>query len=71
MKLSDEAVSELKKIYLKVYGKDLTDEDAQSLGLRLLSFFSLVTTGTENNLAPIIGEESHCKCDKISNFGAK
>jgi len=42
VKLSKEALEELKRIHLKVYGYAITDEEAVSLGLRLLEFFALV-----------------------------
>jgi hypothetical protein len=42
VKLSKEAVEELKKIHLKVYGYEIGDEEAMALGIRLLEFFALV-----------------------------
>jgi len=51
MRLNDEAVDELKRIHLKVYGKPLSDVEAQRLGLRLLRFFALITSGPESKFS--------------------
>jgi len=51
MKLSREAIAELKQIYLKVYGRALSDDEAQRLGLRLLRFFALITSGSESKFS--------------------
>lgn len=42
MKLPTEAIEELKEIYMKEYGKELSESEAQEMALRLLSLFSLL-----------------------------
>ena len=42
MKLTKEAIEELKRIHLKVYGYEISDDEAAELGVRLLGFFALV-----------------------------
>lgn len=62
MKLSKEAIEELKRIYFKVYGSPLGDGEAESLGTRLLEFFAMVLprrVGGENLTFPINRENTH------------
>lgn len=40
--LTDEEVQEFKKITLEVYGRQLTDEEAQDQGTRLVTAFELI-----------------------------
>lgn len=42
MRLSKQAIDEFKTIYLKKYGVQLTDEQANELGVELLEFFKLI-----------------------------
>lgn len=42
MRLSKKAVEEFKTIYFKKYGVQLTDEQANELGVELLEFFKLI-----------------------------
>jgi len=41
-RLSDKAIKEFKKIYADVYGREISEDEAQSLGLELLTFFKLI-----------------------------
>lgn len=40
--LTNEEVQEFKRITLKVYGRELTDEEAQDQGTRLVTAFELI-----------------------------
>lgn len=40
--LSDEALNEFKKIYKEEYGEEVSDEQAEELGLNLLTLFSYI-----------------------------
>jgi hypothetical protein len=42
MRLSKKAIKEFKKIYLKEFGRALSDEDAQEKGLNFLSLFKII-----------------------------
>lgn len=42
MKLSIEAITDFKKIYLAEFGIKLTDDEANSKGLELLNFIKLI-----------------------------
>ena len=42
MKLSQKAIDDFKKIYFKQFGIDLSDEEANALGIELLEFFRLI-----------------------------
>ena len=42
MKLSQKAIEDFKKIYFKKFGINLTDEEANTLGVELLEFFKLI-----------------------------
>lgn len=40
--LSEEAIKDLKEVYLKEYGKYISDEEAQEIGERLISLFKII-----------------------------
>lgn len=42
MKLSKEAIDEFKRIYLKQFKKQLSNEEANEKGVELLEFFKLI-----------------------------
>lgn len=42
MILSQKSVDEYKKIFKKVYKKDITDEEAREQGQRLINFFEIL-----------------------------
>lgn len=42
MHLSKEAIEEYKKIYKKVEGKEISDEEAREQGTRLINLFRLL-----------------------------
>jgi hypothetical protein len=42
MRISSEAIEEFKKIYKEEFGDDLTDDQAQECGLRVLRLFQLL-----------------------------
>lgn len=42
MRLSKEAIEEFKEIYLREFGQKITDEEAQELGLNLISLFKII-----------------------------
>jgi hypothetical protein len=42
LKLSKEAIEELKEIYRKEFGKEISDEEAQEMGIRLIRFFKII-----------------------------
>jgi hypothetical protein len=42
MSLSDRAIKEFKEIYYKEYGKNISDEEAQEIGQRLISLFKII-----------------------------
>lgn len=42
MQLSNEAIQDFKRIYKKEYGKDISDEEANELGLNFLNFFKII-----------------------------
>ena len=42
MKLSSKAIENFKKIYFKMYGVHLNDNEANTRGVELLQFFKLV-----------------------------
>jgi hypothetical protein len=42
MRLSEKAIKELKEIYQAEYGKDISDEEAQEIGQRLISLFRII-----------------------------
>ena len=50
MKLSQKAIDEFKVIYFKKFGVDLTDEQANELGVELLEFFKLIYRPIPKNL---------------------
>ena len=73
MKLSKEAVEELREIYFKVYGSPLGDGEAESLGIRLLEFFAMVLPargwGRESRRSRLIGKiRTRIACVKILLF---
>jgi hypothetical protein len=42
MRLSKKAIEELKDIYYREYGKEISDEEAQEMGQNLLSLFKVI-----------------------------
>lgn len=50
MKLSQEAINEFKRIYFKKFNIDLTDEEANRLGIELLVFFKLLFKPVQSGL---------------------
>lgn len=46
MRLAQSDIDELKMIYRKEYGRELTDEAAWEMGERLLRLFRILTTDT-------------------------
>ena len=42
MLLSNSAIKKFKKLYLKEYGRKLTNEQANELGIKLLNLFKLI-----------------------------
>lgn len=43
MQLPPEAFEELKEIYRKEYGKELSDEEAVRMGINLIELFKIIT----------------------------
>ena len=42
MKLSKKAINDLKRIYLKEFGKAISDDEANTFGINLLNLFNLI-----------------------------
>jgi hypothetical protein len=50
MPLSRSAIEELKAIYKKAYGKELSDDDAWEMGHRLLRVFRVLTKPVDDDV---------------------
>jgi hypothetical protein len=64
MKLSDKAIKEYKEIYKKHYGQDISDEEAQEQGNRLLRVYELLFRHAETEMI----REQRLKREKIKGF---
>jgi hypothetical protein len=42
MKLSKKAIEEFKEIYLRQFGQEITNEEAQELGSNLIALFKII-----------------------------
>ncbi len=42
MKLSEEAIEEFREIYRKEFGKEISDGEAQEMGIRLIRLFKII-----------------------------
>jgi len=42
MSLSNKAIKEFKELYYEEYGKNISDEEAQEIGQRLISLFRII-----------------------------
>lgn len=58
MSLSDKAIKEFKEIYYKEYGKDISDEEAQEIGQRLISLFKIIYRPIPGKDIPLEDSES-------------
>ena len=53
MQLSPDAIKDFKAIYLKEYGVELSDEEAEDKAQRLLRFFRAVARALTNEQEPL------------------
>lgn len=58
MKLNTEDIEEYRKIYKKVYGEEISHEEALNQGTRLLNFFQVICSPTA--LPPDSKTEKKC-----------
>lgn len=65
MNLSNSAINDLKKIMKKDYGKDITDEEAQELGVSLLR---LTRVGLSATARAIDKENAKAKKENKTNI---
>lgn len=52
MRLPKEAIEELKEVYKKEFGEELSDKDAQEMAHRLLRLFQLLRYRPKPGLTP-------------------
>lgn len=61
MKLSDNAIQEFKKIYLKKFGVELSGDQANEKGLELLNFFQLIYRSIPTDAyRPVVKDYANC-----------